>query len=108
MASVASHLIEEVTAHPQSDSLEDARELCADGTYFPNNHTPDLRPEAGCTFSTVTMNVGDSEQTIPLSPHTVSYCVLDMEFDTKHKSTGFGWKEPVVTLQLFCMYKLIL
>jgi len=37
MAYVASHLIEEVTAHAQSDSLEDAREICADGTYFPNN-----------------------------------------------------------------------
>jgi len=34
---VASQLIEEVTAHAQSDSLEDAREICADGTYFPNN-----------------------------------------------------------------------
>ena len=37
MASVASQLIEEVTAHAQSDSLEDAREICADGTYFLNN-----------------------------------------------------------------------
>jgi len=37
MASVASQLIEEVTAHAQSDSLEDVREICADGTYFPNN-----------------------------------------------------------------------
>jgi len=37
MASVAFQLIEEVTAHAQSDSLEDAREICADGTYFPNN-----------------------------------------------------------------------
>jgi len=37
MASVASQLIEEVTAHAQSDSLEDAREIGADGTYFPNN-----------------------------------------------------------------------
>ena len=36
MASVASQLIEEVTAHAQSDSLEDAQEICADGTYFPN------------------------------------------------------------------------
>ena len=36
MASVASQLIKEVTAHAQSDSLEDAREICADGTYFPN------------------------------------------------------------------------
>jgi len=37
MASVASQLVEEVTAHSQRDSLEDAREICADGTYFPNN-----------------------------------------------------------------------
>jgi len=37
MVSVASQLIEEVTAHAQSDSLEDAREICTDGTYFPYN-----------------------------------------------------------------------
>ena len=37
MASVASQLIEVVTAHAQSDSLDDAREICAEGTYFPNN-----------------------------------------------------------------------
>jgi len=37
MASVASQLIEEITAHAQSDGLEDAREICADGTYFSNN-----------------------------------------------------------------------
>ena len=37
MASVSSQLIEEVTAHAQSDKLKDAREICADGTYFPNN-----------------------------------------------------------------------
>ena len=37
MPSVASQLIEEVTAHAQSDSLEDARDICADGTYFPHN-----------------------------------------------------------------------
>jgi len=37
MVSVASHLIEEVTAHVQRDSLEDAREIFADSTYFPNN-----------------------------------------------------------------------
>jgi len=37
MASVASQLVEKVTAHAQSDSLEDVREICADGTYFPNN-----------------------------------------------------------------------
>jgi len=37
MASVASQLREEITAHAQSDSLEEAREICADGTYFLNN-----------------------------------------------------------------------
>ena len=37
MASVASQLMEEVTAHAQSDSLEDARGICADGTYSPNS-----------------------------------------------------------------------
>ena len=37
MASVDSQLIEEDTAHAQSESLEDAREICADGTYVPNN-----------------------------------------------------------------------
>jgi len=37
MASVASQFIEEVTLHAQSDGLEDAREICADGTYVPNN-----------------------------------------------------------------------
>ena len=37
MASVASQLIDEVTARGQSDSLEDAREICTDGTYFLNN-----------------------------------------------------------------------
>ena len=37
MASVASQLTEEVTAHAQSDSLEDAWEICADSTYFLSN-----------------------------------------------------------------------
>jgi len=37
MAYVASQLIEEVTAHAQSYSSDDAREICVDGTYFPNN-----------------------------------------------------------------------
>ena len=49
MASVASRLIEEVTAHAQSDSLEDAREICADGTYFRNN----LRKNKQFMFSNV-------------------------------------------------------
>ena len=37
MASVASQLLEKVTAHAQSDSPEDAREICADGSYCPDN-----------------------------------------------------------------------
>jgi len=37
MASVASELTEKVTAHAQSDSVEDAREICADCSYFLNN-----------------------------------------------------------------------
>ena len=37
MASVASQLIQEVTAHVQRDSIKDAREIWADGTYFLNN-----------------------------------------------------------------------
>jgi len=37
MASVAYKLIDELTAHAQSEGLKDAREICADGTYFPNN-----------------------------------------------------------------------
>ena len=37
MASVASQLLEEATAHEQSGSLEDAREIYADGTYFVSN-----------------------------------------------------------------------
>ena len=37
MTSVTSQLVEEDTTHAQSDSLEDAREICADGTHFPDN-----------------------------------------------------------------------
>ena len=44
MASVASQLIEEVTAHAQSDSLEDVREICADGTYFRITYLRRCRP----------------------------------------------------------------
>jgi len=39
MASVSSQLIQEVTEHAQSDSLGDAREICADDTYFPSNQS---------------------------------------------------------------------
>ena len=45
MASVASQLIQEVTALAHGESLEDAREICADGAYFPYN----LRKEMGKT-----------------------------------------------------------
>ena len=43
---MASQLVEEASAHAQSDSLEDAREICADGTYFPINLRimPDFKP----------------------------------------------------------------
>jgi len=43
MVSIASQLLEEVTVHAQSDSLEDERETCADGTYFPNNLHKSIR-----------------------------------------------------------------
>jgi len=48
MASVASQLIEEVTALAQYDSLEDVREICADSTYFPNNLRNYTRFNMGC------------------------------------------------------------
>jgi len=71
MASVASQLIEEVTAHAQSDSLEDAREICADGTYFPNNP---------CTIIVVYSNI-----------QTCLYKLFEREFD------GVG-KERVIVI----------
>jgi len=53
MASVDSQLIEEVIEHVQRDSLEDAREICADGTYFPNNIRTSCRStEHTSVFST--------------------------------------------------------
>jgi len=52
MASVASQLIEEVTAHAQSDSVENAWEICADGTYFPNYlHTNKVQKAIDRTLS---------------------------------------------------------
>jgi len=47
-------LLEEVIAHAQSDSLEDAQGICADGTYFPNNlrtTSAFLSPTATCKTS---------------------------------------------------------
>jgi len=37
MVFMASQLLEKFTAHAQSDSLEDVREICADGAHFQNN-----------------------------------------------------------------------
>ena len=47
---MASQLIEEVTAHAQSDSLEDAQEICADDTYFPNKIGQSNLAESGGDF----------------------------------------------------------
>ena len=59
MASVASQLIEGVNAHAQSDSLEDAREICADGTYFPNNlHISDIYSVQNVVFHSFTYSSG--------------------------------------------------
>jgi len=70
MASVTSQLIEEVTAHAQSDSLEDAREICADGTYFPNN----LRTLLLMTTIAIRMLVQNVCYTTPaLSPRGCRY-----------------------------------
>jgi len=49
MASASSQLIEEVTAHAQRNSLQDAREICADSTYFPNK----LRTYSYATYKQV-------------------------------------------------------
>jgi len=49
MASVASQLIEEFTAHAQRDSLGDVREICADGTYFPNNLRTNINTLRSCS-----------------------------------------------------------
>jgi len=74
MASVASQLIEEVTAHAQSDSLEDAREISTDGTYFPNNlsnttckdkFTPDLRT----TDTHIYTQIRIPNQELHMQPH---------------------------------------
>ena len=69
MASVASQLIEEVTAHAQNNSLEDAREICADGTYFPNN----LR-----TYATKNSNeIGEVLNNIHITnPHKMATLVI--------------------------------
>jgi len=72
MASVSSQFIEEVTAHGQSDSLEDAREMCADGTYFPSN----LRTLPSPCF-VKRKGVSNMKSEIPLFA-TVKMLILDL------------------------------
>ena len=82
MASVASQLIEEVTAHAQGDSLEDAREICADGPSFPNNLRKISFSCFICLFfyrSVVTYkaeNICLSSPYLPLSPTLFCGCVI--------------------------------
>ena len=71
---MAFQLIEEVTAHAQSDSLKDAREICADGTYFPNN----LRTIAGADGS-VTEQL-ESETKYNRIVHTHSHARTNTSF----------------------------
>jgi len=88
MASLASQLIEEVTAHAQSDSLEDARETCADGTYFTNI----LRTMLKHCFSTVSLT--RSHNTLPDDgDHTEtcwSYINFNVHFNTLLKKFSFA------------------
>ena len=90
MASVVSQLTEEVTAHSQSDSLVDAREICADGTYILNNQRA-FRSKfcvrfAGITDITQTVNSAhiDFWVVTPWRPPTFLYECSDSQ------SYGFG------------------
>jgi len=68
MAYVSSQLIEGVTAHAQSDSLEGEGEIWADSTYFPNNLRNTyviLVPK--CTFS-------GAVPTRPTDSRVMSFC----------------------------------
>jgi len=65
MASVVTQLIEEVIAHAQSDSLVDVQEICADGTYFPNN----LRIFTLILFSPCIVN--DYNILVPTNAHII-------------------------------------
>ena len=63
MAPVASQL--EVTAHAQSDSLEDAREICAAGTYFLNNlSTIDINNDSFFLFLIIFLMVATSTENL--------------------------------------------
>jgi len=76
MASMASQLIEESTTHGESDSLEDAREICADGTYIPNNlriciHTTTLLTTHRCILVDYFNNCNFSKHELMRSLMTV-------------------------------------
>ena len=58
MASVASQLAEEVTAHVQSDNLEDAREICVDVLTFRITYVIPMRKQ---NFGAPSGNVTDYE-----------------------------------------------
>jgi len=77
MASVASQLIEEVTAHAQRNILEDAREICADGTYFPNNvRTPIIW---SALFLIITIqNLRNYSRQSPLTICSQDYSITDI------------------------------
>jgi len=55
----------EVTAHAQSDSLEDAREICAAGTYFLNNlSTIDINNDSFFLFLIIFLMVATSTENL--------------------------------------------
>jgi len=72
MASVTSQLIEEVTAHARSDSLEDAREICADGTCFPNN----LRTYISCPIFLIAFHFRSREFSIVVTDVVERFVLL--------------------------------
>ena len=74
MAYVASQLIEEVTAYAQSDSLEDVREICADGTYFPNNLRNYMRSRLFVIW--LSFQIGNKWTPTALTPQTKWSIVL--------------------------------
>ena len=98
MASVASELIEEVTAHAQSDSLEDAREICADGTYFPNNlHTNNKYAENNLrTKLTLFIRYGNKLYILTSGTMTFLPTPEFTKCDVSHRwcFTGLGYKLP--------------
>ena len=72
--------MEEVTARAQSNSLEDAQEICADGTYFPNNL---------CKFHAI------STETVLHFHCKISGYVIE-------RKNGFVAEKPVKPVQCVC------